>query len=59
MRFKIEITVDYDEANIDLSPEEIEICLKRELDRHIGDGLLLYDYVIDQYSAEVSHIEES
>lgn len=59
MRFKIEIVVNYDEASIDLTPEEMEHRLEVELDRHVQDGLLLYNYVIDQYSAEVSHVKES
>lgn len=56
MRFKTIIDVKYDDAGIVLSPEDMKICLKRELDRHIQDGLLLFDFTIDEYSAEIEYI---
>ena len=57
MRFRISIDVDYDKATLNVPPEDIRHMLKQELDRHIQDGLLLSDFVIDQYSAEVTYCE--
>lgn len=55
-KFKIVIEVEYD--NPSMTAEEMEICLEKELDRHIQDGLLLFDEKIEQYSAEVEYVTE-
>ena len=56
MKFNINIQVEY---NSNSDPKEIEQALERELDRHIQDGLLLFDEEIEQYSAEVEYVEVS
>lgn len=53
-KFKIVIEVEYEDLS--MTPEDTEIHLYKELDRHIQDGLLLYDEQVSQYSAEVEHI---
>jgi len=55
-KFRIVIEVEYD--NPSMTVEEMEIHLEQELDRHIQDGLLLFDEKVDQYSAEVEHVTE-
>ncbi len=52
MKFKIIIEVEYSDLN-GRTEDETRIDLERELDRHIQDGLLLYDLEVDQYSAWV------
>ena len=56
MRFKITIDVKYDQAGIVLSPEDVQICLERELARHIEDGLLLFDFTVDEYHTDIEYI---
>lgn len=53
VRFKIEINVDYDIAASERTVDELIACLENEIDRHVGDGLLLYDEIIDDYEIDV------
>lgn len=55
MKFRITVDVEYTQSS--RTHGEIVLALERELNRHIDDGLLLYDESVEQFSAEVTAID--